>query len=57
MHMDLGEGREFDMLQSVLLSDRLNLIDHLFVQWHYQAEVMLCCSLLMLSNTQVPNLP
>ena len=39
VHMDLGEGREFHMLQSLLLSDRLTLIDHLFVQWHYQAEV------------------
>ena len=39
VHMDLGEGREFEMLESLLLSDRLTLIDHLFVQWHYQAEV------------------
>jgi len=38
VQMDLGEGREFEMLQSLLLSDRLTLIDHLFVQWHYQAK-------------------
>ncbi len=40
VQMDLGEGREFEMLQSLLLSDRLTLIDHLFVQWHYQAKVI-----------------
>lgn len=40
VQMDLGEGREFDLLQSLLLSDRLTLIDHLFVQWHYQAKVI-----------------
>ena len=39
VQMDLGQGREFEMLQSLLLSDRLTLIDHLFVQWHYQAKV------------------
>ncbi|KAL0018949.1 hypothetical protein WJX77_003320 [Trebouxia sp. C0004] len=38
VQMDLGEGREFEMLQSLLLSDRLTLIDHLLVQWHYQAK-------------------
>ena len=40
VQMDLGEGREFEMLQSLLLSDRLTLIDRLFVQWHYQAKVI-----------------
>ncbi len=40
VQMDLGEGREFEMLQSLLLSDQLTLVDHLFVQWHYQAKVI-----------------
>lgn len=39
VYMDLGTGREFEMLQALLISQSLTLIDHLIVQWHYQAEV------------------
>ena len=37
--MDLGTGREFELLQALLSSESLSLIDHLVVRWHYQAEV------------------
>ena len=50
LHMDLDGGRQFDILQSLLLSKRLSLISHLYIQWHYQAEViclllLVCCYL------------
>ena len=39
MHMDLDAERQFDILQSLLLTNRLALVDYLYVRWHYQAEV------------------
>ena len=39
VYMDLGTGREFELLQALLSSESLSLIDHLVVRWHYQAEV------------------
>lgn len=39
IHMDLGTGREFRILQELLTLETLSLVDHIDVQWHYQAEV------------------
>lgn len=44
VHMDLGTGRDFEMLQALLESQSLSLIDQLHVQWHYQAEVLQLCA-------------
>ena len=39
LHLDLDGARQFDILQSLLLSSKLSLISQLDVRWHYQAEV------------------
>ena len=39
VHMDLGTGREFQILQELLTSVSLNLVDHIEIRWHYQAQV------------------
>ena len=44
VHMDLGTGRDFEVLQALLESQSLSLIDQFQVRWHYQAEVLLLCS-------------
>ena len=48
LHMDVDGARQFGILQSLLLSDRLSLVSHLFIKWHYQAEVIsIACSVLL----------
>lgn len=39
VHMDLGQGREFELLQALLDSNALQLINHLAIRWHYQLVV------------------
>lgn len=39
VHMDLGQGREFELLQALLSSNMLGLIDHLAIRWQYQLAV------------------
>lgn len=37
--MDLGQGREFELLQALLQSNMLGLIDLLAIRWRYQLAV------------------
>lgn len=49
VHMDLGTGRDFEVLQALLESQSLTLIDQIQVQWHYQAEVCIAAVLSILN--------
>ena len=39
VHMDLGQGREFELLHALLTADMLGMIDHIVMRWHYQLAV------------------
>lgn len=44
LSMDLGGGREFELLQRLVEDATLPLVDKLYIRWRYQLSVR--CSLL-----------